>query len=141
MITMAGIRVPARGESVIEARIGKWFKKLGDAAAVDKPLIELETDKVTIEVPGPIAGVLGDIAATDGALVSLAPESVVAPAALIARRKWPASTLLITPTHARRAGSAREYGRRRLVLARHHVQGDKRQSGCEVVRRRFDLPE
>ena len=62
---MAEIRVPALGESVTEATIGKWFKQPGDAVAVDEPLVELETDKVTIEVPAPAAGVLGDIAAWD----------------------------------------------------------------------------
>ena len=55
---MTDIRVPTLGESVTEATIGKWFKKPGDAVAVDEPLVELETDKVTIEVPAPAAGVL-----------------------------------------------------------------------------------
>src|ERR687891_310892 len=52
---MTEIRVPTLGESVTEATIGKWFKKPGDAVAVDEPLVELETDKVTIEVPAPAA--------------------------------------------------------------------------------------
>jgi 2-oxoglutarate dehydrogenase E2 component (dihydrolipoamide succinyltransferase) len=68
---MAEIRVPALGESVTEATIGKWFKKAGDAVAVDEPLVELETDKVTIEVPAPAAGVLGDIAVKDGDTVAV----------------------------------------------------------------------
>jgi 2-oxoglutarate dehydrogenase E2 component (dihydrolipoamide succinyltransferase) len=68
---MADIRVPTLGESVTEATIGKWFKKPGDAVAVDEPLVELETDKVTIEVPAPAAGVLGDIAAKDGDTVAV----------------------------------------------------------------------
>jgi 2-oxoglutarate dehydrogenase E2 component (dihydrolipoamide succinyltransferase) len=68
---MADIRVPALGESVTEATIGKWFKKPGDPVAVDEPLVELETDKVTIEVPAPAAGVLGDIAAKDGETVAV----------------------------------------------------------------------
>jgi 2-oxoglutarate dehydrogenase E2 component (dihydrolipoamide succinyltransferase) len=68
---MAEIRVPTLGESVTEATIGKWFKKPGDAVAVDEPLVELETDKVTIEVPAPAAGVLGDIAARDGDTVAV----------------------------------------------------------------------
>src|SRR4051812_43411354 len=63
---MTEIRVPTLGESVTEATIGRWFKKAGDAVAVDEPLVELETDKVTIEVPAPSAGVLGDIIAKDG---------------------------------------------------------------------------
>src|SRR4051812_43372152 len=68
---MAKIRVPPLGESVTEATIGKWFKKPGEAVAVDEPLVELETDKVTIEVPAPAAGVLGDIAAKDGETVAV----------------------------------------------------------------------
>src|SRR5437899_13026781 len=68
---MADIRVPTLGESVTEATIGKWFKKPGDAVAVDEPLVELETDKVTIEVPAPAAGVLADIAAKDGEAVAV----------------------------------------------------------------------
>jgi 2-oxoglutarate dehydrogenase E2 component (dihydrolipoamide succinyltransferase) len=69
--TMTEIRVPTLGESVTEATIGRWFKKAGDAVAVDEPLVELETDKVTIEVPSPSAGVLGEIAAKDGDTVAV----------------------------------------------------------------------
>ncbi len=68
---MTEIRVPTLGESVTEATIGRWFKKAGDAVAVDEPLVELETDKVTIEVPAPSAGVLGEIAAKDGDTVAV----------------------------------------------------------------------
>src|SRR6202165_5322612 len=69
--TMTEIRVPTLGESVTEATIGRWFKKAGDAVAVDEPLVELETDKVTIEVPAPSAGTLGDIIAKDGETVAV----------------------------------------------------------------------
>jgi 2-oxoglutarate dehydrogenase E2 component (dihydrolipoamide succinyltransferase) len=69
---MADIRVPTLGESVTEATVGKWFKQPGDAVAVDEPLVELETDKVTLEVPAPAAGVLGDIAAKTGDTVGVA---------------------------------------------------------------------
>src|SRR5438034_8006698 len=69
--TMTEIRVPTLGESVTEATIGRWFKKPGDAVAVDEPLVELETDKVTIEVPSPAAGTLGEIAAKDGETVAV----------------------------------------------------------------------
>ena len=55
------IRVPTLGESVSEATIAKWLKKAGDAVAVDEPLVELETDKVSLEVPAPSAGVLAEI--------------------------------------------------------------------------------
>src|SRR6201997_3656440 len=68
---MTEIRVPTLGESVTEATIGRWFKKAGDAVAVDEPLVELETDKVTIEVPAPSAGTLGEIAAKDGDTVAV----------------------------------------------------------------------
>ena len=68
---MAEIRVPTLGESVTEATIGKWFKKPGDVVAVDEPLVELETDKVTIEVPAPAAGVLTDVAVKDGDTVAV----------------------------------------------------------------------
>src|SRR5204862_5292109 len=68
---MAEIRVPTLGESVTEATIGKWFKKPGDPVAVDEPLVELETDKVTIEVPAPAAGTLGEISAKDGETVAV----------------------------------------------------------------------
>src|SRR5262245_53122971 len=68
---MADIRVPTLGESVTEATIGKWFKKPGEPVAVDEPLVELETDKVTIEVPAPAAGVLSEIAAKDGETVAV----------------------------------------------------------------------
>jgi 2-oxoglutarate dehydrogenase E2 component (dihydrolipoamide succinyltransferase) len=68
---MAEIRVPVLGESVTEATIGKWFKKAGDVVAVDEPVVELETDKVTIEVPSPAAGVLTDVAAKDGETVAV----------------------------------------------------------------------
>ena len=68
---MTEIRVPTLGESVTEATIGKWFKKAGDAVAVDEPLVELETDKVTIEVPAPSAGTLGEIIAKDGETVAV----------------------------------------------------------------------
>src|SRR5919198_2800113 len=68
---MAEIRVPTLGESITEATIGRWFKKPGDAVAVDEPLVELETDKVTIEVPAPASGTLAEIAAKDGETVAV----------------------------------------------------------------------
>jgi 2-oxoglutarate dehydrogenase E2 component (dihydrolipoamide succinyltransferase) len=65
------IRVPTLGESVTEATIGRWLKKVGDAVSADEPLVELETDKVSVEVPSPAAGVLSEIAAKEGATVGL----------------------------------------------------------------------
>lgn len=65
------IRVPTLGESVTEATVGKWFKRTGDAVKVDEPLVELETDKVTVEVPAPATGVLGDILVESGSTVAV----------------------------------------------------------------------
>jgi 2-oxoglutarate dehydrogenase E2 component (dihydrolipoamide succinyltransferase) len=65
------IKVPTLGESVTEATVGQWFKKEGDAIAMDEPLVELETDKVTLEVPAPAAGRLERIAVKDGETVGV----------------------------------------------------------------------
>ncbi|MCC0044827.1 MAG: 2-oxoglutarate dehydrogenase complex dihydrolipoyllysine-residue succinyltransferase [Brucellaceae bacterium] len=81
------IRVPTLGESVTEATIGQWFKKAGDAVAADETLVELETDKVTLEVPAPAAGTLSEITAKEGdtvevgALLGTIAEGKGAPAA------------------------------------------------------------
>ncbi len=103
------IRVPTLGESVTEATVGKWFKKEGDAIKIDEPLCELETDKVTVEVPAPSAGVLGTIIVQQGVTVAVgsvlgtikegtggatAPAAVAAPVA--AKPAAPA----VTPTSA-----------------------------------------
>ncbi|WP_243370218.1 2-oxoglutarate dehydrogenase complex dihydrolipoyllysine-residue succinyltransferase [Microvirga solisilvae] len=64
------IRVPTLGESVSEATIGRWFKKPGDAVKADEPVLELETDKVTLEVNAPASGTLGEIIAKDGETVA-----------------------------------------------------------------------
>jgi 2-oxoglutarate dehydrogenase E2 component (dihydrolipoamide succinyltransferase) len=65
------IRVPTLGESVTEATIGKWYKKPGEAIAVDEPVVELETDKVTVEVPAPLAGRLAEITVKEGETVGV----------------------------------------------------------------------
>ncbi len=65
------IRVPTLGESVSEATVGTWFKKVGDTVKADEPLVELETDKVTVEVPAPATGVLTEIVAQNGETVGL----------------------------------------------------------------------
>jgi 2-oxoglutarate dehydrogenase E2 component (dihydrolipoamide succinyltransferase) len=89
------VRVPTLGESVTEATVATWFKKPGDTVAQDEMLCELETDKVTVEVPAPAAGVLADIVANEGDTVGVdallanisasgaaaAPAAVAAPAA------------------------------------------------------------
>ena len=65
------ITVPGLGESVVEATIARWIKKAGDAVAADEPVVELETDKVTLEVPAPVNGTLTDIIAAEGATVEV----------------------------------------------------------------------
>ena len=65
------VRVPTLGESVTEATVATWFKKPGDAVAVDEMLCELETDKVTVEVPSPSAGTMGEIVAPEGETVGV----------------------------------------------------------------------
>src|SRR6185369_9967165 len=70
---MAGvdIKVPSLGESVTEATVAKWFKQAGDPVNADEPLVELETDKVTVEVNAPAAGTLSDIAVKPGDTVAV----------------------------------------------------------------------
>ncbi|HEY8277724.1 MAG TPA: 2-oxoglutarate dehydrogenase complex dihydrolipoyllysine-residue succinyltransferase, partial [Methyloceanibacter sp.] len=65
------IRVPSLGESISEATVGQWFKQAGDQVTADEPLVELETDKVTVEVPAPASGVLSEIAVGSGATVAI----------------------------------------------------------------------
>src|SRR5919206_1919418 len=65
------IRVPTLGESVTEATISQWFKKPGEAVAADEPVVELETDKVTVEVPAPASGVISEILAQEGETVEI----------------------------------------------------------------------
>jgi 2-oxoglutarate dehydrogenase E2 component (dihydrolipoamide succinyltransferase) len=65
------VKVPSLGESVTEATVAKWFKKVGDSVAVDEPLVELETDKVTLEVPATVGGTLQEILVAEGAEVAV----------------------------------------------------------------------
>jgi 2-oxoglutarate dehydrogenase E2 component (dihydrolipoamide succinyltransferase) len=88
------IKVPTLGESVSEATVGKWFKKVGDQVAADEPLVELETDKVTLEVPAPSAGVIEAIDAADG--------SVVGVGAILGRINAGAAAAKATPSPAGR---------------------------------------
>jgi len=105
------IKVPAMGESVTEATISKWFKKEGDAVKRDEPLLELETDKVTVEVPSPADGAIESIAAQAGATVTVgallgaiaegkagaAPAKAAAPAAAKAEAPKPAAAPAAAP--------------------------------------------
>ncbi len=84
---MTDVMVPALGESVSEATVSTWFKKPGDAVALDEMLCELETDKVSVEVPSPVAGILAEILAPEGTTVAanarlaIVTEGAAAPAA------------------------------------------------------------
>ena len=65
------VKVPTLGESVTEATVGQWLKKPGEAVKADEPIVSLETDKVAVDVPAPVAGVLGDIIAKEGDTVEV----------------------------------------------------------------------
>ena len=65
------ILVPVLGESIIEATVAKWLKNKGDSVYADEPIVELETDKVNLEVPSPVNGVLSEINAQDGSVVEV----------------------------------------------------------------------
>ncbi len=105
------VRVPTLGESVTEATVATWFKKPGDAVAVDEMLCELETDKVTVEVPATAAGVMGEIIAAEGDTVGVdallativagegaAPAAAAAPAAEAAPAAAAATVDVMVPT-------------------------------------------
>ena len=89
------IKVPVLGESVVEATVAKWMKSAGEAVGADEAIVELETDKVTLEVPSPVNGVLADIVAKEGdtvgvdALLALVEEGA-APTAKPAAKTAPA---------------------------------------------------
>jgi 2-oxoglutarate dehydrogenase E2 component (dihydrolipoamide succinyltransferase) len=138
------IRVPTLGESVTEATVGKWFKQPGEAVKADEPLVELETDKVTLEVSAPAAGVLGEIKVAQGETVgvgallgsiregagggaaapSAKPAAAPAKSAAPARAAAPASSAMPPAPSARKlmaesgieAGSVSGSGKRGQVL-------------------------
>jgi 2-oxoglutarate dehydrogenase E2 component (dihydrolipoamide succinyltransferase) len=107
------IRVPTLGESISEATVGKWFKKAGESVRLDEPLVELETDKVTLEVNAPGAGVLSEIAAETGQTVAIgallgqlsggaaAPAAAPAPATVTKAVSAPATAMPPSPSAAK----------------------------------------
>ena len=111
------IRVPTLGESISEATVGKWFKKAGETVRADEPLVELETDKVTLEVNAPGAGVLSEITAETGQTVAIgallgqlsggatAPAAAPAPAA--AAKAAPKTAMPPAPSAAKIAAEDR----------------------------------
>jgi 2-oxoglutarate dehydrogenase E2 component (dihydrolipoamide succinyltransferase) len=112
---MTEIRVPTLGESVTEATVGRWFKQPGDAVKVDEPILELETDKVTLEVPAPAAGVLSEAAVKAGdtvavgALLGQIKDGAAGKAAAPAAEK-PAAKPAAAPAAAAPAAAAKDDG-------------------------------
>ena len=111
------IRVPTLGESISEATVGKWFKKAGETVRADEPLVELETDKVTLEVNAPGAGVLSEITAETGQTVAIgallgqlsggAPAPATAPAPAAAAKAAPKTAMPPAPSAAKIAAEDR----------------------------------
>jgi 2-oxoglutarate dehydrogenase E2 component (dihydrolipoamide succinyltransferase) len=100
------INVPALGESVTEATVGKWFKQVGDAVKADEPLVELETDKVTVEVNAPAAGTLSEIVAAAGMTVAVGAKlGAVSAGAAAAKPAAPAPKPVAAPAAAPAAPS------------------------------------
>ena len=100
------ITVPTLGESVADATVARWIKTTGDAVAADEPVVELETDKVTLEVPAPAAGTLGEILAAEGATVE-----VGASLAMLNEGAAPAASAPEAPAKSAPAKSVPEIGR------------------------------
>ena len=109
------IRVPALGESVTEATVGKWFKQAGELVNADEPLVELETDKVTVEVPAPASGVLGDILVKSGSTVAVG-------SLLAALRDGAAKTASATAPQSAPSADRRLHPRRRALSIRQRSQ-------------------
>ena len=102
------IRVPTLGESITEATVGKWFKKAGEPVQADEPLVELETDKVTLEVNAPSPGVLSEIVAETGQTVAIGAllGQVAAGAATPTPARAPAAAAKLAPESAPAAATA-----------------------------------
>ncbi|MEM6668143.1 MAG: 2-oxoglutarate dehydrogenase complex dihydrolipoyllysine-residue succinyltransferase [Pseudomonadota bacterium] len=129
------VRVPTLGESVTEATIATWFKKPGDAVAVDEMLCELETDKVSVEVPSPAAGVLGEIIAQEGEtvevnalLATVAEGEGAAPAAAPAKAEAAAAVAAPAPAAAAVGGGrtdVEDAPSAKKMMAEHGLSSDQ----------------
>ncbi len=130
------IRVPTLGESVSEATVGTWFKKVGDTVKADEPLVELETDKVTVEVPAPASGVLTEIVAQNGETVGLdallgqiaegaAGTASAAPAAAPAKAAEPAAAPVPAVSAAPAASSMPPAPAAGKLLAENNLSADQ----------------
>ncbi len=131
------VRVPTLGESVTEATVATWFKKPGDAVAVDEMLCELETDKVTVEVPSPAAGTLGEIVAAEGDTVGVDAllATIAEGAAARSRRQARRAAAKRTPPRPQPAKASRAKPRRGRRQRRRHGAdpGRKRDRGDRVA--------
>ncbi|MGB7271031.1 MAG: 2-oxoglutarate dehydrogenase complex dihydrolipoyllysine-residue succinyltransferase [Albidovulum sp.] len=105
---MTDVMVPTLGESVTEATVASWFKKVGDAVAVDEMLCELETDKVSVEVPSPVAGVLTEIIAAEGATVDAKARLAIVSEGATATAKPADAAPAATPSAAPAPASAKD---------------------------------
>ena len=115
------VRVPTLGESVTEATVATWFKKPGDTVAVDEMLCELETDKVTVEVPSPAAGTLGEIVAAEGETVG------------VDARCWPRWRPAKGPARRGQGGGERRPRRGRDLRHRRDDSGDAGAAKVDVM--------
>ncbi len=113
------IRVPTLGESVTEATVGKWFRKVGETIKADEPIVELETDKVTIEVPAPAGGTLAEIAANEGDTVGLgALLGKISAAGAVAAKEAPAKAEAVAQAAgASGADTVKEASRKTAAIA------------------------
>ena len=119
------VRVPTLGESVTEATVGQWFKKAGEAVSADEPVVELETDKVTIEVPSPSNGVLSDIAVNEGDTVEVGAllasitagegAATASVSAAPAKKEEPAQTTTSAPSQAAGTNTTQSPAVRKMV--------------------------
>src|ERR1700677_3961174 len=145
------IRVPTLGESITEATVGKWFKKAGEPVQVDEPLVELETDNVTLEVNAPSPGVLSEIVAETGQTVAIgallgqvaagaatparAPAAAKTPPPAAPARRTPPPPLSPRRENCEAACASRRQDRRR-GQDRSCLDRRQRQAGPGVERRR-----
>ena len=126
---MVDIRVPTLGESVTEATVATWFKKVGDAVKVDEMLCELETDKVTVEVPATAAGVLAEIVAKDGETVGV--DALLA--AIDERPRKPPRPPAKPAAAAAPAEQARGQGRASAAPDRRRIRAGERAAPIEIM--------
>lgn len=127
------IRVPTLGESVSEATVGKWFKKVGDFVKADEPLLELETDKVSVEVPAPTSGILSELVANEGDTVG--PDALLgnitegaagaAPSAPAASAPAPAAAAPAAPAPAASTSTMPAAPAAAKILAENNISADQ----------------